>query len=137
MKITKIRSVAPGRGRRKRTGILPGLLTALGILLTGITVITLLISGGKLGLAGCKWIGKTVYTGAALTGCFLSSRRAAQGKLLWAGITAALLCAVTLGLIYAQPEPDAGSVGTVLVLSAAAWLTGGLLGARRIRSGYL
>lgn len=125
------------RGRIKSRGFLLGLLTAIGILSVTITMTALLVSRSIIGIEQCDKIAKLQYALAAFTGCILTARKAEQRKMLMTAITAALFCFIVVRSIFFFPCANATSAGMILGITAAAWIVGGFLGARKKKSGYL
>lgn len=125
-----------GRGAGKRHNLFFGLLTAMGILAAAVTLAALLVSGEKMSLERCWLIGKLLYGAAVFAGCWTTARRSSQAKLLWSALTGILACALVLGAVYALPGENAVSVGSLLGLTAAAWLAGGFAGTRKRKNCY-
>ena len=126
------------KGRHScRRVLLPGVWMAVLILGLTITLAALLISENKIKLERGVSAVNLLYAAAILAGCFLTAKRAKQGKLLWAGLTAALSGLIVLAVSFTMPEFSAGGLGRMLAVTVLAWLSGGLLGARKKRNGYL
>ena len=133
---TKKWNAKKGSGRLRCSGLPLGLLAAIGILFAAITMMALLISKNKMQIENSAGIVKLIYAAAIFSGCFLTTRKAKQKKMLLAAMTLALFCVVVLGSIFAFPTAPASSVGAFLGISAAAGMLGAFLGARRKRRSY-
>lgn len=124
-----------GIGSTALHGWLAGLLAALAVELTALSVTALLIAKGVVGEARAGAAAKGLYTVALCLGCFLSALRAGSGKLLWAGLTALLVFGLNL-LACAGVGVGPLRIGAMLWLTVGALLVGGLLGAKRRRSSF-
>jgi len=133
---TKKWNAKKGSGTPQYSGLLFGSFVAIGILFAAITMMALLISKNKMQIENSAGIVKLVYAAAIFFGCFLTTRKAKQKKMLLAAMTLVLFCVVVLGSICAFPAAPASSVGAFLGVSAAAGMLGAFLGARRKRRSY-
>ena len=136
MKQIKSWTAGPGSGGRRKHILLYSILTGIAILAAALSVAALLISGNKIKIEQCGLLANSLYGFSVCAACFLTARRSAQGKLLWSGLTALALCGITLGVIFSLPEASADALGRMLGITAAAWLIGGLVGARKKKHGY-
>ena len=127
----------PKRGSRGGgSGLLPGILTSLAILLAAITAVTLLISNNTLALEQSERLSGIVYAVAVAAGCFLTARRAEKRKLICAAVTAVVILALLVGIHFAARNAEPVSGGRMLFITACAWLVGGFLGNKKKRTGY-
>ena len=130
-----IQGFGKGRGGR-RTGLGLGLLTALGLLAATLSLGALLISRGSVSIDAAGGLAKGFYALALTAGCWLTARRARAGKLLWAGALAVLLFGAATLPALALTEGAEANLGPLLLITLGGLLLGGLLGARKKRSGY-
>lgn len=125
-----------GSGGGKRHNLIVGLLTAIGIFAVSVTVVALQVSRGNMQMEKSGLIGKLLYGSAIFAGCFLTARRSAQAKLLWASITGLTVCVLFLGVAYAVPGVNWISLGGLLGITGVAMLLGGVAGSRKKRTSY-
>ena len=125
-----------GSGRRKQNCLLYGLIVSVGIFLTAVTGIVFLISNNKMELASCGLSVAIIYGAAVFAGCYYTGHRSIGSKLLQSGLCASICCILLIGSLYGIPGKHELSVGRMIVITAAAWLSSGMLCVRKKRNRY-